>query len=358
MPLFFHSLLHLHLNSITISETPNRPVFSSLAILSAAETTLSMAASPLAPGRMDIEPLCLAFWVTWLILPARSSICLVPYSRLVERGEEDNVWTQYLFHRASSKVLSSDDLNGFGKRNSGHAFASRIGTSRDVAFGVSSESANFDLAGADCTVWVDDNGDERVGKGLLGELSRNIDTTEPAAITRMTVVPADGVFELAGLTRTFEVFDHILVGLVLSVDSCLSSFDRQAEGVGDNKGLVQDVADHKAHDFNAATGAGVHDHLGQSDRGDLDMLEVVGVGAPWLLVVDVLLLFDRVGIWLVTSGVCKVDCVVQLWKLLSAFIWTSESDCTPTPRLPWILHCGVCVVGKAMTEEGEVAGCD
>jgi hypothetical protein len=88
------------------------------------------------------------------------------------------------------------------------------------------------------------------------------------------------------------------------------------------------------------------------------MLEVIGVGAPWLLVVDVLLLFDRVGVWLIASGVCEVDGVVQLCELLSAFVQTGRSDCIPTPRLPWIVHCDVCVVGKAVIEEGGGAGCD
>ena len=40
------------------------------------------------------------------------------------------------------------------------------------------------------------------------------------------------------------------------------------------------------------------------------MLEVVGIAAPWLLVVDVLLLLDRVGVRLIARGVCEVDCVV------------------------------------------------
>lgn len=47
------------------------------------------------------------------------------------------------------------------------------------------------------------------------------------------------------------------------------------------------------------------------------MLEMVGIGAPWLLVVDVLLLLDRVGVRLIARGVCEVDCIVQLCMLLS-----------------------------------------
>jgi hypothetical protein len=42
------------------------------------------------------------------------------------------------------------------------------------------------------------------------------------------------------------------------------------------------------------------------------MLEMIGVCAPWSFVVDVLLLFDRVGVELIASGVCEVDCVLQL----------------------------------------------
>jgi hypothetical protein len=144
---------------------------------------------------------------------------------------------------------------------------------------------------------------------------------------------------LACLTRTVEVFDHVFVGFVLSVDSGFCSFDGEAEGVCDDKGLMEDVADHEAHDFNAATGAGVHDHLGEGDRRDLDVLEVVGVGAPWLLVVDVFLLFDRVGVRLIARGVCEVDGIVQLCMRLSVIVLDRETYVCPHPtsslRLPF-----------------------
>ena len=70
------------------------------------------------------------------------------------------------------------------------------------------------------------------------------------------------------------------------------------------------------------------------------MLEVVWVGAPWLLVVDVFLLVDRVGVGLVARGVCEVDCVVQLcWVLMSVVVMNIKMRiCThPTSslRLPF-----------------------
>jgi hypothetical protein len=72
---------------------------------------------------------------------------------------------------------------------------------------------------------------------------------------------------------------------------------------------------------------------------DLDVLEVIGVGAPWLLVVDVLLLFDRVGVRLIARGVCEVDGIVQLCKRLLVIGLDREMCVYPHPtsslRLPF-----------------------
>lgn len=50
------------------------------------------------------------------------------------------------------------------------------------------------------------------------------------------------------------------------------------------------------------------------------MLEVVGVAAPRLLVVDVFLLVGRVCVELVASGVCQIDGIVQFCIMASAAV--------------------------------------
>lgn len=58
----------------------------------------------------------------------------------------------------------------------------------------------------------------------------------------------------------------------------------------------------------------MHDHLEEGDGRDADILEVVGIGAPWFCGIDLLLLVGGVGIKCIAVGVDEFDVVVELWR--------------------------------------------
>ena len=46
-----------------------------------------------------------------------------------------------------------------------------------------------------------------------------------------------------------EILNHVLVRLVRSIDSGLSSLNRQSEGIHDDQGIPHDFALHETHNF-------------------------------------------------------------------------------------------------------------
>lgn len=56
----------------------------------------------------------------------------------------------------------------------------------------------------------------------------------------------------------------------------------------------------------------MHDHLEEGDGGDADILEVVGVFAPWVSFLDGFLLFGVVAVEGVAVGVDELDGVLEL----------------------------------------------
>lgn len=57
----------------------------------------------------------------------------------------------------------------------------------------------------------------------------------------------------------------------------------------------------------------MHNHLEQSDGGDSDVFEVIGVGLPWFVILDGFLLGGVVGVEGITMGVDKFDVVIELY---------------------------------------------
>jgi hypothetical protein len=95
------------------------------------------------------------------------------------------------------------------------------------------------------------------------------------------MVPSNRVLgPSASFARRSELVDHIFVRFVLSVHTCLGALDREAEGVCDNDGCTGDVAEHKAHDFDFAAGAGVGSHLEEGEGGDAAVGEEGGLTFP------------------------------------------------------------------------------
>lgn len=93
-----------------------------------------------------------------------------------------------------------------------------------------------------------DDGNERILVFLARELSGNVDTRQPAAVSRMRVVPSHGVFVSSNLINhvsgedriwyhkndayfatEIHVLHHVLVRFVCSVDSGFRSLHWQSE---------------------------------------------------------------------------------------------------------------------------------
>ncbi len=59
----------------------------------------------------------------------------------------------------------------------------------------------------------------------------------------------------------------------------------------------------------------MHDHLEKGDGGDAHRGEVVGVGPPWVCIVDGFLGGGRVVVEGVFAGVYELDRVLELWAV-------------------------------------------
>ena len=59
----------------------------------------------------------------------------------------------------------------------------------------------------------------------------------------------------------------------------------------------------------------MHDHLEEGDGRNADRREVVGVGSPWMRVVDGFLLRGGIIVEGVLLGIYKLDGVLQLWDV-------------------------------------------
>jgi hypothetical protein len=61
----------------------------------------------------------------------------------------------------------------------------------------------------------------------------------------------------------------------------------------------------------------VHDHLEEGDGRDADILEMVGVGSPWLCISDGSLFGGIVGVEGIFLRINELDVVVELclWKI-------------------------------------------
>lgn len=61
----------------------------------------------------------------------------------------------------------------------------------------------------------------------------------------------------------------------------------------------------------------MHDHLEESYSGDSYILEMMGVGSPWLRIIDILLLGGIVGIEGVALGINQLYVVIKLCDKIS-----------------------------------------
>jgi hypothetical protein len=265
----------------------------------------------------------------------------------------------------------------------------RLGVLRHVLshLGVGTERADFDTAGRDGAVRVDlfiigvaymarvsfhteegsercrsgatdHDGEERILEGLIRLLRHDVDTGQPAAVSRMGVVPSDNVFGPSDLLTdrhsqsgqppgslrrrlletthrggALDVLNHELVGFVGGVDAGLSSNDGERKGVHDDEGVAVEFPLHQAHDFVLSSRARMHDlrtpglsvrnrerpfttpreeadHFDEGDGRDADFFEVMrvlfpGSGVELGLLSILVVLVELVGLF--QQAVCGVS---------------------------------------------------
>ena len=73
-------------------------------------------------------------------------------------------------------------------------------------------------------------------------MSVDINPREPAAVTRVGVVPADDIVRAPESDFGGVVFGNIFEGTLLGVHAGFGAFDREREGVHDDEGIVRDFA--------------------------------------------------------------------------------------------------------------------
>ena len=97
--------------------------------------------------------------------------------------------------------------------------------------------------------------DETNLETLIGGLGAAVNPGEPAAVAGMGMVPADGVFQPSHALGGLNVLSHVLVALLVCIDSGLRAFNGQSEGVHDDHHVAVDLAQEKAHHLNIASGS-------------------------------------------------------------------------------------------------------
>lgn len=96
------------------------------------------------------------------------------------------------------------------------------------------------------------------------ELIIDVNTGEPAAISRMAVVPSSDPFSSITHILSSHVINHVLISFISSIDSGLGGFDGKCECVHNHECAALSLALEKTHDFNIATRFSVHDHFQKS----------------------------------------------------------------------------------------------
>jgi len=123
-----------------------------------------------------------------------------------------------------------------------------------ISVGISPEAANLDLAGSHGSLWVNDNGEVRLEHVVLMQsLVVHVNSRQPAAVARVTVVPSSDAFLSIALVLSLDVVNHVLVGIVSRIDSRFSGFDGKSKGIHDHEGVSFALALEKAHDFDVAS---------------------------------------------------------------------------------------------------------
>ena len=122
----------------------------------------------------------------------------------------------------------------------------------DVLIGISSEAPNLDLASAHRPLGVDH--DCHPGALFLEHaLGGHVDAREPAAVSRVGMVPSHEILWPIHLLGVLQVSHHVLVGISTCVYTSLSGLARESKRVSDVKGVPFEAALKVAHYLNIAS---------------------------------------------------------------------------------------------------------
>jgi len=168
---------------------------------------------------------------------------------------------------------------------------------------VGSEAANFDFACCNCALGVNDDGDRWVLDLLVILLRIYINAGQPAAITRVRMIPSTNIFRSTDLLTLFHVLKHVRICILACVDTSFRGLNRQSEGIHYVHRVADRVALHVAHDFNVAARPCVHYHLDQSDSRYFYLFKMVWVRLPRPSLKDLLkfIFIEVVGLLLVND---------------------------------------------------------
>jgi hypothetical protein len=126
---------------------------------------------------------------------------------------------------------------------------------------VSTEAAQLYLAGRHGPLRVHHDSDGRVLNHLHTLLGLNVNSGEPAAVSRMGMVPSADEFGTVNFRGFILMVQHEIVSFLACVHTCLSTFYWQAECVHDIHGVADGIPLHEAHHLNITSGLCVHNHF-------------------------------------------------------------------------------------------------
>lgn len=148
---------------------------------------------------------------------------------------------------------------------------------------VGTEATDLNLTSCDRALRIDHDSDGGVLHHLHGLLGVHINTGEPAAVSRVRVVPAADELGSVYFSGLVLMVDHVPIRVLGRIHSGLSSNDGQRVDVHNVHGVTDRVALQGSHHFDFSSGAAVHGHLDESDCRNLDLLKVLWVLFPRLL---------------------------------------------------------------------------
>ena len=141
-------------------------------------------------------------------------------------------------------------------------FVSFLLTDFNLCVRVGSEASEFNFAGTHSSIWINNNC-QKWTESLQISLIINIDSTHPASVSWMRVIPTKHVLWSIDLFTEFGVVDLILLPLISCSYSCFRSLNWQSKRVHNHKGIANDLSLEKPHYLNVISGLGMHDHLDQ-----------------------------------------------------------------------------------------------